>query len=255
MENVFDGLFSRAFRSGISPIQIGRRLIREIDASRKVDAQGRRVVPNTFVVHLSSADRKGFAELEAALAHELTEAARNHVRAEGYHCEDKVRVHLHTDPALRKGRCDISARHEASDGSPRRSADDDPVARPSPSPVPEPIPAVFPSAPDPEVHRAGDGALFSAAPAVLTLSNGQRIELHDGTYVVGRNLDCDIVVSDTNVSRHHAELVCAGGEVVIRDLGSTNGTKVNGVGVVGDQILQHDDVVNFGSAQVRFEVT
>lgn len=248
---MFDGLFSRAFRSGISPLQIGRRLISEIDASRKVDAQGRRVVPNTFVVHLGPADRAGFADVEASLAHELTEAARNYVSSEGYHAEGKVRVLLHTDPDLKKGRCEIASRQEAREPEVRR----EPVAEPSPSPLPAAATENLAPSPSPEPADPVESILFARAPAVLTLSNGQRIELHDGTYMVGRNLDCDIVVSDTNVSRHHAELSCAGGEVVIRDLGSTNGTKVNGVAVVQDQVLQHGDVVNFGSAQVRFEVT
>jgi pSer/pThr/pTyr-binding forkhead associated (FHA) protein len=87
------------------------------------------------------------------------------------------------------------------------------------------------------------------------LPNGERIELHEGVYVVGRNLECDIVISDSNVSRTHAEFASANGEVVVRDNGSTNGTKVNGVQIAGDQLLQNGDVINFGTAQVRFETT
>jgi pSer/pThr/pTyr-binding forkhead associated (FHA) protein len=92
-------------------------------------------------------------------------------------------------------------------------------------------------------------------PAVLSLPTGQRIELHEGHYVLGRHLESDIVLNDSNVSRKHAEFVCAAGEVTVRDLGSTNGTKVNGVGVSGNQLLQHGDVINFGTAQVRFEAS
>jgi pSer/pThr/pTyr-binding forkhead associated (FHA) protein len=90
---------------------------------------------------------------------------------------------------------------------------------------------------------------------VLSLPNGQRIELHEGHYVLGRHLENDIVLNDTNVSRKHSEFVCAAGEVVVRDLGSTNGTKVNGVLITGEQLLQHGDVINFGTAQVRFEAS
>jgi pSer/pThr/pTyr-binding forkhead associated (FHA) protein len=92
-------------------------------------------------------------------------------------------------------------------------------------------------------------------PAVLSLPNGQRIELHEGHYVLGRHLESDIVLNDSNVSRRHAEFVCAAGEVTVRDMGSTNGTKVNGVAVSGNQLLQHGDVINFGTAQVRFEAS
>jgi pSer/pThr/pTyr-binding forkhead associated (FHA) protein len=94
-----------------------------------------------------------------------------------------------------------------------------------------------------------------APPAVLTLPGGQRIELHEGHYVLGRHLENDIVLNDTNVSRKHAEFVCAAGEVMVHDLGSTNGTKVNGVVVHGEQLLQHGDVINFGTAQVTFEAS
>ena len=87
------------------------------------------------------------------------------------------------------------------------------------------------------------------------MPTGQRIELHEGHYVLGRHLESDIVLNDSNVSRKHAEFVCAAGEVTVRDLGSTNGTKVNGVGVSGNQLLQHGDVINFGTAQVRFEAS
>ena len=95
----------------------------------------------------------------------------------------------------------------------------------------------------------------SDLPPVLTVPGGQRVELHEGHYVVGRHLECDIVISDSNVSRRHAEFVCAGRDVIVRDLGSTNGTKVNGVLVKGDQLLQHGDVIGFGTAQVRFEAS
>jgi pSer/pThr/pTyr-binding forkhead associated (FHA) protein len=87
------------------------------------------------------------------------------------------------------------------------------------------------------------------------LPGGQRIELHEGHYVLGRHLQNDIVLNDTNVSRRHAEFVSAAGEVTVKDLGSTNGTKVNGVLVTGEQLLQHGDVINFGTAQVRFEAS
>ncbi len=72
---------------------------------------------------------------------------------------------------------------------------------------------------------------------------------------IGRLEDNDIVLNDTNVSRKHAEFVCAAGEVMVHDLGSTNGTKVNGVVVHGEQLLQHGDVINFGTAQVTFEAS
>ena len=241
-ENLFDGLFSRAFSSKLTPLQIGRKLLHTIDAERTPDAQGRRVVPNRYVVQMSAYDREGFADLEPALIQELTQAVREYVRQEGYHAEGKVRVALRTNPDVRKGRVEITTENA------------DVVEMPPPV-VPEDVAtttaAIVESVEPVEPKPAA--STFDLPPAVLTLPTGQRVSIHEGHYIVGRNLECDIVISDGNVSRQHAELVCAAGDVIVRDRASTNGTKVNGVAVHGDQLLQHGDVINFGTAQVRFE--
>lgn len=236
MEKVFDGFFSRIFRSGVKPLQIGRRLLQVVDSERSIDAQGRRVVPNSYVVNLSQDDRAGFGDLEPSLMQELTVALREYISQEGYHVEGKARVALRTNPDLRKGSFTIDGRNLVA----------------SPSEAPD-------STPDQSAHTStSPGALRTGPdhpPAVLTLPGGQRIELHEGRYVLGRQLENDIVVNDSNVSRRHAEFVSSGGVVTVRDLGSTNGTKVNGVLVSGEQHLEHGDVINFGTAQVTFEAS
>jgi hypothetical protein len=238
LENIFDGLFSRAFKSGVKPLQLGRKLLQVVDSERDVDAQGRRVVPNSYLIQLSPDDREGFADVEPTLLQELTVALREYISQEGYHVEGKARVALRTNPDLRRGKFEIDCRNITPDAAPAQPAEPSPEA---PAPA-APLLTVVPSA-------------FDRPPAVLSLPNGQRIELHEGHYVLGRHLENDIVLNDTNVSRKHAEFVCAAGEVVVRDLGSTNGTKVNGVLITGEQLLQHGDVVNFGTAQVRFEAS
>ena len=231
MENLFDGFFSRAFKSGVKPLQLGRKLLQIVDSERDVDAQGRRVVPNSYLIQLSPEDREGFADVEPTLLQELTVALREYISQEGYHVEGKARVALRTNPDLRRGKFDIDCRNITPEAAPAEVPD-----------VPAPLLTVVPSA-------------FDRPPALLSLPNGQRIELHEGHYILGRHLENDIVLNDTNVSRRHAEFVCAAAEVVVRDLGSTNGTKVNGVLITGEQLLQHGDVVNFGTAQVRFEAS
>ena len=237
MENLFDGLFSRAFKSGVKPLQLGRKLLQIVDSERDVDAQGRRVVPNSYLIQLSPEDREGFADVEPTLLQELTVALREYISQEGYHVEGKARVALRTNPDLRRGKFDIDCRNITPEAAPAPEVAEAPEA-----PTPAPLLTAVPSA-------------FDRPPAVLSLPNGQRIELHEGHYILGRHLENDIVLNDTNVSRRHAEFVCAAGEVVVRDLGSTNGTKVNGVLITGEQLLQHGDVVNFGTAQVRFEAS
>jgi hypothetical protein len=238
IENLFDGVFSRAFKSGVKPLHIGRRLLQVADAHREVDAQGRRVVPNSYLVQLAPADREGFADLEPSLVQELTAALCEYITQEGYHVEGKARVALHTKASLRKGKFDIDCRNIV-DGSPELPDTSYIEVSEMPS---TPVLTVVPGQ-----------STFDAPPAVLTLPGGQRIELHEGHYVLGRQLGNDIVLNDTNVSRQHAEFVCAAGEVAVSDLGSTNGTKVNGVAVTGEQMLQHGDVIHFGTAQVTFE--
>lgn len=232
-ENIFDGLFSRAFKSGVKPLQLGRKLLQVVDDERDVDAQGRRVVPNSYLIQLSPHDREGFADVEPTLVQELTAALREYISQEGYHVEGKARVALHTNADLRKGKFTVECRNIVAD-----------------SPAETPTPAAPPLSVVPNPHDA-----FDYPPAVLTLPGGQRIELHEGHYVLGRHLQNDIVLNDTNVSRRHAEFVSAAGEVTVKDLGSTNGTKVNGVVIAGEQLLQHGDVINFGTAQVRFEAS
>ena len=240
IENVFEGLFARAFKSGVKPLQLGRRLLQEVDQERDVDAQGRRVVPNSYLIQLSPADREGFAPVEQTLLIELTAALREYIASEGYHVEGKARVALHTNPDLRKGRFQVESRNITPD-TPAEPA----APAPAVSDAAAPVLTVVPDAP----------SAFDHPPAVLTLSSGQRIELHEGHYVIGRHLENDIVLNDTNVSRRHAEFVCAAGEVVVKDLGSTNGTKVNGVVINGEQLLQHGDVVTLGTSQVTFEAS
>ena len=246
-ENLFEGLFARAFSSRVTPMQIGRRLLQTVDAERDLDAQGRRTVPNTYVVQVSPADREGLADIEPALLYELTEALRQHVKAEGYHVAGKARVTLRTNPHLRRGRLDITTKNTEAEASPEAA----PAEASAPATTPSPT-AAEPAAPLAPVIPLPTG---DAPPPVITVPDGQRVELHEGHYVVGRHLECDIVISDSNVSRRHAEFVCAGRDVIVRDLGSTNGTKVNGVLVKGDQLLQHGDVIGFGTAQIRFEAS
>lgn len=209
-------------------------MLQVVDSERSIDAQGRRVVPNSYVVNLGPDDREGFGDLEPSLLQELTVALREYISQEGYHVDGKARVALRTNPDLRKGSFTIEARNVASG-----------PAEPSPS---TPLGGAQPAQSAPRSHS-------DHPPAVLTLPGGQRIELHEGRYVLGRQLENDIVMNDTNVSRRHAEFVSSAGVVTVRDLGSTNGTKVNGVLVSGEQHLEHGDVINFGTAQVTFEAS
>ena len=210
LERMVDGVF-RGSRSGIRPIELGRRLVREMDDQRSVDVKGRRVVPNDFVIHLSPRDLQSFAEIEDVLQSELVEAAREYAREEGYHFMGPVRVELAGDPDQRPGRCEVVAQ--------LRQA------------------------------RGGVGA------GSLVMPSGQRVPLGDRPITVGRQSDCTISLNDSNVSRRHAEIRPGQRAYVVADLGSTNGTMVNGSRITGEQRLADGDILSFGSTYVRFEAS
>jgi hypothetical protein len=109
LERLVEGAFGKAFRSGLQPVEIGRRIAREMDAGRTLGVRGT-VVPNQFTVTLSTEDHERFAGFDEALANELADAARDHAREERYTFEGPVEVVLIADPAAKKG--DLRVRAE-----------------------------------------------------------------------------------------------------------------------------------------------
>ena len=114
LERIVEGVFRRS-RNSIRPIELGRRLLREMDDHRSVDVRGQRIVPNEFVVYLSADDHAGFADIETALRTELVEACREYAREEGYHFMGPVSVELRIDNELRPGRFGIGSGLRQSD--------------------------------------------------------------------------------------------------------------------------------------------
>ncbi len=211
LERMVEGVFSRGSRATIRPVELGRRLLREMDDHRSVDVKGRRIVPNAFAFSLSARDHAGFADIDDALVAELAETAREYARAEGYHFMGPVTVELLVDNTLKPGRFTVANRMK-------------------------------------EGH-AGSGA------GALVLPSGERVTIGPATLTIGRLPDCTIPVNDPNVSRRHCEVRQAGNAYVLVDLGSTNGTKVNGIRIQGEHVLQEADIVSVGSTHLRFEAS
>jgi len=211
LERMVEGVFSRGSRSSIRPVELGRRLLREIDDHRSVDVKGRRIVPNIFTFTLSPRDHAGFADIDEALNAELCETAREYARSEGYHFMGTVSVELEVDDGLKPGRFQVASRMKETGGV------------------------------------SGVGS--------LVLPSGERIPLGREVVTVGRLGDCTIPLNDTNVSRRHAEVRPSARGYVVSDLGSTNGTKVNGQRIQGEQVLADGDIVSVGGTHLRFEAS
>jgi hypothetical protein len=213
LERMVTGVFSRGSRTHIRPIELGRRLVREMDDQRSVDVKGRRVVPNDFVVQLSPSDFDSFSEISDVLRTELVEAAREYARSEGYHFMGPVKVDLDADETLKAGRFEVLA----------------------------------------TLRQAGEGA--PPGEASIVLPSGQRVPLGDTPVTIGRLSECTVPLNDSNVSRRHAEIRPNRQNFVVVDLGSTNGTMVNGTRIYGETALSDGDIISFGSTYVRFEAS
>jgi hypothetical protein len=210
LERMVEGVFRRS-RNAIRPIELGRRLIREMDDHRTVDVRGDRVVPNDFTILLSAIDHAGFADIETALRTELVEACREYAREESYHFMGPVRVELRVDNSLKAGRFGITS----------------------------------------QIRQAESGH----RPGTIVMPSGDRIELADGNNVIGRLAECAVTVSDGNVSRRHAQIHRSGTGFVVSDLGSTNGTFVNGERLIADHRLDDGDIISIGGVNLRFEAS
>ena len=276
VERMVGGVFQRAFKSSVRPIHIGRKLIRAIDAERTVDAAGKAVAPNVFVVHLNEKDRAAFGDLEKPLVAELVGAAEEYAKSESYLLLGEVQVSLLTDAALKSGRFEVEASVKAGVSEPSAPvAPASVVVEPSAEPpavsiipsveIPVVVPPVIsvPTITPPTIATPSIPPLPSlggapALKATLTMGDGSRIALRPGVISVGRSAESTIPLNDTNVSRRHAELRLRGEGAdavwVLVDLGSTNGTLINGVKVNGEQVLRKNDAIVFGATKARYEV-
>ncbi|MGP0029150.1 MAG: FhaA domain-containing protein [Acidimicrobiales bacterium] len=209
LERLVEGTLAKPFKSNLQPVEIGRRLTREMDLHRRVGVRGL-IAPNFFTVTLAPADVDRFANFIDALSRELSDAAREHARIESYSFVGPVEVEIYEGSTLKAGRFTVVA----------------------------------------EVRQNEDGGIL----AEVILPDGRRVAIGSDPLVIGRLPECGIVLQDSNVSRRHAELRRNGEGVVVTDLGSTNGTRVNGT-PVREQFLASGDEVSVGSTRLIFEMT
>ena len=259
IEGLFEGVFGRAFRTNVQPVELARKLAKEMDEHRSVSVS-RVYVPNEYTIYLSSGDRSQFAAYEGSLVGELQEYLVEHARREGYAMLTPPRVLLETDEDLAIGEFGIATRVAQPDEVAAAVGASAPRGVPVP-PVPVPPAAEMPAAT--VVYRPGgelDADWQAEEPEPeeererVTLTVGGRVvPLSADRIVIGRSRECDIRVDDGNVSRRHVELVREGpSEWVLVDLGSTNGTDVNGRKVQRRTALDDGDRITIGSTELVF---
>ena len=244
IEGLFEGLFGRAFRTNVQPVELARKLVKEMEDHRTVSVS-RVYVPNEYTIYLSSPDRELFTSYESSLQNELQDYLAEHARREGYVLLTPPKVLIETDDDLTMGEFGIATRMVQGE----RPKDRDGAA-PAQEVEPGATMIYRPRTPLPPEGPAPDVAL---AQEIVTLTvNGKRRELDTRRVVIGRSKDCDIQISDPNASRRHAELRQEGAAYWLIDLDSTNGSSVNGHRTARSK-LESGDMITIGSTELLFE--
>jgi len=246
IEGLFEGVFGRAFRTHVQPIELARKLVKEMDDHRTVSVS-RVYVPNEFTVYLSSQDRKQFVGYEESLVAELQEYLAEHARRESYALLTAPSVLVTTDEDLAVGEFGIATRLVQAQAAPDVEAPpaELPLEQPAQTMVYRPPTVVAP----PEAEEAPPPP---PEQEIVTLTvAGKTHEITTPRVVLGRSRGCEVPVPDVNVSRRHAELRQEGATYWIVDLDSTNGTAVNGKQVERER-LRDGDRITLGSTEIVF---
>ena len=242
IESLFEGVFGRAFRTHVQPVELARKLAKEMDDHRVVSVS-RVYVPNEYTVYLSTQDRGQFSGYERSLLDELQTYLTEHARREGYALLSSPRVLMETDDDLDLGEFGIATR----------------MAQPERRSVEPGEPAAEAESGQTMIYRPRQQTTEAATPEELGVErerivlvwDGRRHEVERRRVLIGRSKDCDIQLEDPNVSRRHAELRQEGASYWIVDLDSTNGIEVNGRRLKRSKLEDGDRIV-LGETEVTF---
>jgi hypothetical protein len=235
LEGMVGLAFARIFKGKVHPAEIAKALTREADEQRSILGESRVLAPNVYVVRLGEIDFDHLAQWSEQLAGELADMVAEHCDSEGYQVFDKVAVRLERDDDLPTGVFEVSS-HVA-----------DPARPPSAVNVP-PVSAAHPALPPlPPLRGRVATDTGRQGPSVVGRAGAKPGLTHVlvGRNVIGRGTEADIRLPDTGVSRKHVEVILDGGTAFVEDLGSTNGTLVNGKRV-SRQALSDGDVIRIG---------
>jgi hypothetical protein len=242
-ERLFERPSARLFRTRLQPVQLQRRIERAMESER-LAASDRTLAPNRFVVHLHPTDLAGFDDMEQTLAAELADAALLFARAHHYTLVDRPRVDLLADPMVERSDIRVDARFA------------DPIAGRTPS-------AIDDDGLD-ERDRRHDPASTMVYTVPVSSAPSARLRVHEprggvrevtvgSGLTIGRATDNDLVLRDERVSRHHGRIAGRRGTLLYSDLGSTNGSEVNGQRVT-EVVLGPGDLIRVGASTLEVEV-
>jgi FHA domain-containing protein len=275
LEGLVGGAFARVFKGQVEPVEIGNALQREAADKRNVMGAGQVLSPNRYRVTLSSSDHERLVPWEVQLTNSLAELVQEYLDENQWDTIGDIEVYLARDDELHTGVFGVASRMEYQ-APPRRRPHDSlslPVvpglgAGEVAAPAAALAPALAPPAPplrsgpySPPPSSPYGGAPAGMAPAqpprqrpgacVVVDQTNQRFDLRMGSNIVGRGTDTDLQLLDQGISRRHLDIQFDGTAATVYDLGSTNGTTVNGH-EVGSQVLRHGDVIRAGHTRLVF---
>jgi Protein of unknown function (DUF3662)/FHA domain len=239
LADLVEGTFGRVFRSEVRPVELARKLAKEMDEHRTVSVS-RTYVPNEYLVYLSTDDRRRFEGVEHEVIDELAAYLLEHARRERLALVSRPQIEFRTDERLALGEFGIQARtvRPAAGGQVQQADHGHTMVYSTSDRVNEQLA-------ESRVARAGRG---------VVVVDGKRFLVGAGGATLGRSRECDVVVDDANVSRRHAEIRPGPHGWTVADLGSTNGTRVNGRAVGGGgQPIEPGDRLELGTAVATFE--
>lgn len=246
LEGLVNGTFAKVFKSEVQPVEIAGALQRECDNNATIWNRDRTVVPNDFIVELSTPDFERLSPYSGQLGDELAGMVRDYAKQQRYTFMGLIKVHLEKAEDLDTGLYRVRSRTLASSASqaaapgaaaPGAAAPAPPAGRPGGYGYPPAAPAGVPPMPaaPPPGRPGGYGYPPAAAPGPVTGGrtrywieiNGTRHQISRPTLVMGRSTEADVRIDDPGVSRRHCE-IRTGTPSTIQDLGSTNGIVVDG---------------------------
>jgi hypothetical protein len=240
IEGLFEGVFGRAFRTHVQPVELARKLVKEMEDHRVISVS-RVYAPNEYTIYLAPSDREQFENYEDSLRSELQQYLAENARRERYELLSEPSVKFEADGDLEMGEFGIATRM-AQGAVPQPG---EPPSQPQPGAT-----MVYRKPVETEAVSAEELGL--GRELVSLTVNGTKHELEEGRAVIGRSKDCDIQLSDPNVSRRHAEVRQEGAAYWVVDLDSTNGMEVNGRRQKRAKLRQGDRIT-LGSTDLVFQ--
>jgi hypothetical protein len=252
MESLVEGVFGRAFRKQVHPVEIAKGLTKQMDENRMVSVS-RTYAPNDFTIHLSKADEESIQAYQSALRDELIQYASTHAQSKNYHLMTPPRVRFVTEDSLRFGEFGVTAKLTGGDGPREKGAPEDTSGQTR-------IFRTEKTGGNVQGEDQGTSAIsaeearrhgLARETVELVMEDGSYPLEGQGPWSIGRSEENDIAIQDPNVSRRHARLLRLENGFIVEDLDSTNGTLLDGA-PIGHERIENGDELTFGGITARF---